>query len=372
MKATQMPVCLQVDHSQFHQLRFAGSQTVDSHVKGAAALLDDRSCDDYLFNKFVSLLAVFLALFFCVLPVRQALAQTDSVKIEGVKIEAFKIEEISPGNYVHYGTHAERSPQNFGDNANVGFIVGDTCVLVFDSGGSLAVGRALRAAIRRVTTKPVCYVIISHVHPDHFFGTAAFLDEQPEIIGHEKLPRQLAARGKHYEMTLARDLGDAAQGSRIVLPTKTLAAGTSMTVDLGGREVEIRAWAPAHTDDDLSVLDLSTSTLWLGDLLFVDHTPVLDSNITGFLAVMQELRGLDVRHYVPGHGRSDALWPAAMDPQQRYFELILAETRQAIRDNVRLMDAVNQIGYSQAQDWVNFETYHRRNVTTAYTELEWE
>ena len=158
---------------------------------GMATWLDDRSCDGYLFNKFVSILVAIVALFFCVLPIRQALAQAD----------AFKIEEISPGNYVHYGTHAERSPKNLGDNANVGFIVGDSCVLVFDSGGSLAVGQALRAAIRRVTNKPVCYVIISHVHPDHFFGTAAFLDEQPEIIGHENLPRQLAGRGRHYEMT---------------------------------------------------------------------------------------------------------------------------------------------------------------------------
>jgi quinoprotein relay system zinc metallohydrolase 2 len=321
-----------------------------------------RSCDDNLLPKFVALLTGLLTVFFCACQSVQASAQTD----------AFKIEEISPGNYVHYGTHDDRSPENLGDNANIGFIVGDSCVLVFDTGGSFAVGETLRAAIRRVTDKPVCYVIISHVHPDHIFGAAAFLDEKPEIIGHENLPRQLAARGRHYEMTLERDLGEAARGSQIVLPTKTLAAGTSMTVDLGGREIEIRAWKPAHTDDDVSVVDLSTSTLWLGDLLFVDHTPVLDSNITGFLSVMQDLRELDVRHYVPGHGPSDAQWPTVMDLQQQYFEVILVETRQAIRDNVRLMDAVNQVGYSHARNWVNFETYHRRNVTTAYTELEWE
>ncbi len=357
MKITQMPVYLQVNNT-----RSEDSASAELQIGTALPFPGGRSCDDYLFYKFASMLALVLALFPFVLPVKQVLAQS----------VAFAIEEIAPGNYVHYGSYADRSPQNFGDNANVGFIVGDTCVLVFDSGGSFAVGQALRNAIRSVTDKPVCYVVISHVHPDHFFGTAAFLAEEPEIIGHENLPLQLAARGRHYEMTLARDLGDASEGSRIVLPTKTLAAGTTMTVALGGRDVEIRAWAPAHTDNDLSVIDLSTSTLWLGDLLFVDHTPILDSNITGFLAVMKELRELHIRHYIPGHGRSDLPWPQVMDPQQRYFELILTETRQAIRDNVRLMDAVNQIGYSQAQNWVNFETYHRRNVTTAYTELEWE
>ncbi len=290
------------------------------------------------------------------------------------------VEEISPGNYVHYGVHDDRSPDNLGDNANIGFIVGGRCVMVIDTGGSLPLGRALLEAVRAVTDKPVCYVVLSHVHPDHIFGAAAFLESNPEaqagiavdVIGHENLPRQLAARGAFYQKALERDLGEIAAGSDIVMPTTTIAAGQVLTVDLGNREVEIKAWAPAHTDHDLSVFDRSTATLWLADLLFVDHTPVLDSNITGFLAVMKLLRATEVNHYVPGHGRSNSPWPAVMDPQQAYFERILVETRQAIRDNVRLMDAVNEVAVSEAPNWVNFETYHRRNVTTAYTELEWE
>ncbi len=284
-----------------------------------------------------------------------------------------KMEEIAPGNYVHYGVHDARSPENLGDNANIGFIVGDQCVLIFDSGGSFPVGQALLGALRKVTDKPICFVVISHVHPDHIFGAAALIGGDPVIIGHENLPRQLAARGKFYRQALERDLGDLADGSEIVLPTQTIKAGQTITVDLGGREIDIHAWSPAHTDHDVTVFDRSTSTLWLADLLFVEHTPVLDSNITGFLEVMKELRAnTRVRHYVPGHGRSNQPWPTVMDSQQRYFEVILQETRRAIRENVRLMDAVNQVGLSEAQNWVNFETYHRRNVTTAYTELEWE
>jgi quinoprotein relay system zinc metallohydrolase 2 len=288
-------------------------------------------------------------------------------------ISSFEIEEIAPGNYVHYGVHDVRSRENLGDNANVGFIVGDQCVLVFDTGGSRPVGEALLGALRGVTDKPVCYVVLSHVHPDHVFGAAAFMQDDPVVIGHENLPHQLAARGRFYREALERDLGGLADGSDIVMPTQTVATGETVTVDLGGRKVDIHAWTPAHTDHDVTVFDRATSTLWLADLLFVEHTPVLDSNITGFLAVMQTLRAnTDVRHYVPGHGRSSAPWPAALDPQQRYFEVILRETRRAIQDNVPLMDAVNQVGWSEANNWVNFDIYHRRNVTTAYTELEWE
>ena len=285
---------------------------------------------------------------------------------------ALDMEQIAPGNFVHYGVHDARSRDNLGDNANIGFIVGARCVLVFDGGGSLPVGQALLSALREVTDKPVCYVVISHVHPDHIFGVAALIADGPVIVGHENLRRQLAARGKYYRAALERDLGDLADGSDIVMPTMTIATGETLTVDLGDRLVDVHAWPPAHTDHDLSAFDRSTSTLWLADLLFVEHTPVLDSNITGFLGVMSTLRATEVGHYVPGHGRSTMPWPAVMDPQQQYFELILVQTRQAIKENVRLMDAVNQVGVSEAAKWVNFDTYHRRNVTTAYTELEWE
>jgi quinoprotein relay system zinc metallohydrolase 2 len=285
---------------------------------------------------------------------------------------AMDMVEIAPGNFVHYGTHAERSAENLGDNANIGFIVGDRCVLVVDAGGSRALGERLRAAVRRVTDKPVCYLVITHVHPDHFFGAAAFLEDRPEVIGHENLPRQLAARARTYMNALKRDLGDAAEGSETLPPTRTVPVSRTLEVDLGRRVVEIRAWPPAHTDNDLTVLDRATRTLWLGDLLFVEHTPVLDSNITGFLGVMQALKEIETAHFVPGHGRTKARWPDALEPQRRYFVRILEETRSAIKRKRTLMEAVEEVGLSERDNWLNFEAYHRRNVTTAYTELEWE
>jgi len=51
------------------------------------------------------------------------------------------VTEVAPGNFVHYGSFEERSPENLGDNANIGFIVGERCVLVLDAGGSLRSGR---------------------------------------------------------------------------------------------------------------------------------------------------------------------------------------------------------------------------------------
>jgi quinoprotein relay system zinc metallohydrolase 2 len=281
-----------------------------------------------------------------------------------------RIEEIAPGNYVHYGTHEERTRANLGDQANIGFVVGERCVAVIDTGGSLALGVALREAIRRVTPLPVCYVVLTHVHPDHFFGAAAFRADSAQFVGHAELPRALAARGKFYRSTLQRDLGDLAAGSEVVPPT--LLVSDRLTLELGGRRLAVRAWPVAHTDNDLTVYDEQTATLWVSDLLFIDHTPVVDGSILGFVKVMESLAAMPARQYVSGHGRSPLPWPQVLGPQQRYLTRLVEETRQALRAKKTIQDAVEEVGYAEAGNWVNFELFHRRNVTATYTELEWE
>jgi quinoprotein relay system zinc metallohydrolase 2 len=290
--------------------------------------------------------------------------------VRGVDAAALPVEQIAPGNYVHFGRHDQRAPENLGDNANIGFVVGERCVAVIDTGGSLALGQALRAAIRQVTALPICYVIQTHVHPDHFFGAAAFREDHPQFVGHANLPPAFAARGKFYVGTLKRDLGPLAEGSEVVAPT--LLVKDTLDLDLGQRTLSLRAWPPGHTDNDLTVYDGATGTLWVSDLLFIDHTPVVDGSITGFLKVLDTLAALPARQFVAGHGRSSLPWPQVLDPQRHYLELIVKETRQALRDKKNIQEAVDTVGQSEAGNWVNFELFHRRNVTAAYTELEWE
>jgi quinoprotein relay system zinc metallohydrolase 2 len=283
---------------------------------------------------------------------------------------SFDVEEIAPGNFVHYGALEERSPANLGDQANVGFIAGDRCVAVVDSGGSLAVGRKLREAIRAHTSLPVCYVITTHVHPDHVFGAGAFRPDAPIYVGHHNLPRALQQRGNFYLKALQRDLGELAEGSEAIPPT--LLVQDQLALDLGGRTLVLRAWPRGHTDNDLTVFDQSTSTLWAGDLLFVQHTPVVDGSILGFVAVLEQLETLPVRRVVAGHGRTDERWPQPLEPQQRYLQLLVDETRRALRQRKTIEEAVDSIGLSEEKNWAEFDLFHRRNVTAAYTELEWE
>jgi len=286
------------------------------------------------------------------------------------QIRSFNLEEIAPGNFVHYGTLEERTRANLGDQANIGFIVGSRCVAVVDTGGSFRVGEALLRALRQGTGLPVWYVILTHVHPDHALGAAAFRAEQPVFVGHHNLPRSLQQRGKFYVDRLQRDLGPASEGSEVVVPT--LPVEDEIRLDLGGRALRLRAWPVAHTDSDLTVLDEQTGTLWVSDLLFVQHTPVLDGSISGFIAVIDRLSALPATRFVAGHGRGDLPWPRALEAERRYLALIRDQTRLALKQGKTIEDAVDTIGLAEEKNWVDFEAFHRRNVTAAYTELEWE
>ena len=268
------------------------------------------------------------------------------------------------------GAQAEASPVNLGAIANIGFIVGRRCVAVIDTGGSPAVGRSLREAVRQVTPLPVCYVVNTHVHPDHILGNAAFVAERAEFVGHAKLAAAMAARGRVYVSAAKRILGPHAGDPEIVPPTR--AVTESAILDLGDRALELRAWPTAHTDHDLTVFDERTGTLWLSDLLFIERIPVVDGSLRGWLRVLADLTRFTPRLVVPGHGNVTSDWPGASAPQERYLRTLLIETRAALRARKTLQEALETVGETGRERWLLFDAFHRRNVTAAFAELEWE
>lgn len=309
--------------------------------------------------------------YFPSLKVLFALASLLAFTSPGWAIEPLPVREIAPGVFVHQGRYEIFTPRNSGDTSNAGFIIGRDGVAVIDTGGSPRVGAALLAAIRERTKLPVRYVINTHMHPDHIFGNAAFAGENPQFVGHAKLPRALAAREDRY-LTINRELlGGAFDGTRILPPTELVK--DRLELDLGDRKLLVEAHPTAHTDNDVTVFDEKTGTLFLGDLLFARHVPALDGSIRGWLALLDDLATrTNIKRAVPGHGPEQMPWPAAIAAEKRYLAKIAQEVRAKIKEGRTLAEAADTVGLSEKDAWLLFKEYHARNVSAAFAELEWE
>ena len=155
-----------------------------------------------------------------------------------------------------------------------------------------------------------------------------------------------------------------------MIPPTLLVDGTTK-LDLGLRTLTVTSWPTAHSDNDLTVLDEQTGTLFAGDLVFLTHTPVLDGSIRGWLKVIDELSALPAQRVIPGHGPvSD--WPGALADQRRYLETLASDVRKLVARGEPINVAADTAAASERSRWQLFDDYNARNATTAFSEIEWE
>jgi quinoprotein relay system zinc metallohydrolase 2 len=278
--------------------------------------------------------------------------------------------QVAPGDYVFAGSVALMNASNDGAIANVGFIVGQDGVAVIDTGGSRREGLRLYAAIRAVTDLPIRYVINTHMHPDHIFGNAAFDEAGVTFVGHKNLARAMATHGQSYLVNFRKFMGDALMKDVRIIPP-SLTVDDELRLDLGHRILLLKAWPAAHTDNDLTVLDETAALLFAGDLVMLQHIPVLDGSLEGWLSGLSALSSLKASRVVPGHGPPSAPWPQAVLDEQRYLQRLAADIHGLVAKGAPIAEAP-QAAQSERQHWQLFDDYNSRNATAAFAEIEWE
>jgi quinoprotein relay system zinc metallohydrolase 2 len=282
----------------------------------------------------------------------------------------FQVQQLAPGVFVHIGQQLALDAPGHDDIANIGFIVGTRCVAVIDTGGSVRTGRALLAAIRQRSRVPICYVINTHVHVDHVLGNAAFAAEHPKFVGHAALAAALARSRDFFLQQYPEDLDAPPGAAQIIGPD--IAVGQTLELDLGDRQLKLRAWPLAHTDCDLTVLDTRSGTLWTGDLLFRDRLPAVDGSASGWLIVLDELAQLRVTHVVPGHGPLASDLPMVLQPERRYLRALIDGVHDQLARGGSMQQAIAQVAAAERPQWLLWDSTHARNVARVYEQMEWQ
>ncbi|RMC35735.1 quinoprotein relay system zinc metallohydrolase 2 [Paracoccus alkanivorans] len=290
------------------------------------------------------------------------------------ELTALPLQQVAPGVHVYIGDPVQMEESADGRIANLGVVIGEASVAVIDTGVSRAQGQELFAAIRRLTDLPVSHVILTHMHPDHALGTSVFKEAGAEILGHAAMPMALDIRARGYLDSITRLYPPAEViGTEITLPDRTVADRDS--IDLGGRSLSLRAEGTAHTDNDLTVFDEATATLFTGDLVFRELAPVIDGSLTGWLQWLEVAPRPVPQVIVPGHGAVTDSWAEAIGPQTEFLTALRDATREAIAAGAPMSDAVPQVTKSlqdMEDTWNSFPETAARDATAAYKELEWE
>lgn len=206
--------------------------------------------------------------------------------------------EVAPGVYVVLGSTEHFNLKNGGNIVNTGFVVGETGIVVFDTGPSLRYGEALRALIAETAPgRPIELVLNSHHHPDHVFGNQAFADAPIGALADTE--RMFETQGEAFLDNLYRLLGPWMNGTELVAPNSTLSPARFKLV---GHEFELFAMA-GHSEADLALFDRTTGVLFCGDVCFNARTPTTpNARIEAWQTALKRVESIGAQIIVPGHG----------------------------------------------------------------------
>lgn len=249
---------------------------------------------------------------------------------------------------------------------NIVVVSGDEATLVLDSGQYVDLARRVVADIRARGLPPVRHLVNTHWHGDHLLANFVFREAWPglEVVQHAETAR--AGKREYAEwatktlpelrdyparLEKAVETGKTSRGvalddeqrenfrvdARLIRAWLATSADTrweppdrtidaDATIDLGGREVQLRFLGKANTTGDLMLWDSRTRTLASGDVV-VSPTPYsFGSYHTEWIATLDAMRALRPLRIVPGHG-------AVMDDDSYLFKLaaLLTATRTQVR-----------------------------------------
>jgi len=273
----------------------------------------------------------------------------------------FTLKQVAPGVYAAIG-----GP--FGPNA--GFILGDDAVLVVDSFFDPNAAKAMVDEIRKITPKPIRYLVNTHYHIDHVSGNPIFKDAGAILIAHRNVRAWMRPENVHM-MGQGADAAILARIARLPLPD--LVTESPMTVWLGSRRIEIRP-VEGHTGGDLVVGVPDAKVLFCGDMLWRMPPNIVDGTVDKWIATersFEQLPDAASMVFVPGHGDVATVKDVAI--LRSYLTDLMAQTaggrKAGLKGDALAADVVPKLRASHPE-YPTVERVVAREVTFMEQELE--
>ena len=254
---------------------------------------------------------------------------------------------------------------------NAGIIIGDEGVMIIDSLRMPSFARDLKDDVKLITDKPIKYVLDTHAHWDHSWGNEEFPDST--IIGHKNCYLEMTDPDWNSEwrskITSSNDPWSS-EANLVNITPPNLTFETSMSIYIGGRELEILHLGKAHTSGDIFIHVPSEKLVFTGDVIQKERVPYLvDCYANYWLDTDDRVSELPINKFVSGHGdigNHDDLMEA-----RAFIHTLVGETKNTIKDGKGKDEAQNQVidsMTSRFSNWVGFDTMDEK-FGDVYTKL---
>ena len=208
----------------------------------------------------------------------------------------------------------------------------------------------LEAEIAQRFNQPIRYLIYSHDHVDHIAGGEVFADTAI-VVAHEK--------------TKATILGE-----KRPTAVPDLTFSDQMTLELGGKTVELTYVGRGHSDNSIVMNFPAERALFAVDFISVKRLPyqtLSDSYYPDWIEAIKRVEAIDFDILVPGHGQVGVKADAA--DHRAYHEDLYNAVLAAARDGQSLEEMQKSITLEAYKDWGQYDRWRRMNIEGMYRRI---
>ena len=281
-----------------------------------------------------------------------------------------KIQKVDDGVYTSIGQTSPGTYENSNHNNNLGFIIGDKSVLVWNAGGNYLLAKALDEEIKKITNLPVKYVVLENSQSHAMLGSSYWKEQGATIVSQTIAKKEIIQKGQNILDRKARTLKDKMLGTKIVIPDEIFEE--KRVFDLGGRVVEALYFGYAHEHSDISIWLPKEKILFAGDLAFNQRVlPIFKITETlKWLEAWEKLAALNAKIVIPGHGDVTDM-PTVTKYTKDYIVYLRTEISKIIEDDGGLNEAY-EIDLSAYEHLDTFKELAKQNIARLFEQMEFE
>ena len=281
-----------------------------------------------------------------------------------------KVKEVAPGVYTSIGVTAPYLYESTAHNNNLGFVVGDDSVLVWNAGSSYMLAQALHFEIKKITSKPVKYVVLENSQGHALLGSSYWQEQGASVIAQEIVKEEIDRLGNKIFLRMQQALQDKFVGTKLVYPNKYFK--DNMKFDLGGRVVEAKYFGYAHERSDIALWLEKEKVVFAGDIAFNDRLlPIFKiTNTQKWLEAWEKFAALGATTVIPGHGHVSDMAEVTKYTKD-YIVYLRTKILAIIDDDGDMTDAYN-IDLSAYEHLDTFKELSKGNLSTLFKQLEFE